>query len=142
MFVNESFHLFVAPAINNFFRHVVCFHVVFDEFVSAESFFTFLTVHQRIAEAANVTGSYPCLRVHEDRAVNTYVVRAFLDEFFPPSFLYVVFQFHTDGAVIPCVCQTTVNFRAGVYKTSVFRQRYDFFHCLFCHLKNLLQKFH
>ena len=50
-------------------------HIILDQLVCAETLFTALTVHQRIREAAQMSGSYPCLRIHQDRAVNTYVVR-------------------------------------------------------------------
>ena len=76
----------------------------------------FLTVHQRIGKSAEMTGSYPCLRVHQDRTVNAYVVRALHDEFLPPCFFHVVFQFNTERAVIPGICQAAVNSEPGYTK--------------------------
>lgn len=36
----------------------------FRQLVSAETFFTLLTVHQRIGETAQMSAGYPCLGVH------------------------------------------------------------------------------
>ena len=62
---------------------VLC-HIVLDELICTETLFTALAVHQRIREAAQMSGCHPCLGVHEDRTVYTYVVRALLNKFLPP----------------------------------------------------------
>lgn len=41
--------------------------------------------------------------VHDDRAVKTYVVGIFDNEFFPPSLLDVVFELDAERAVVPRV---------------------------------------
>ena len=138
--VYEFLHLLVAPAVYRNLGHVVFLHVFLDQLICAETFFTFLTVHQRVAEAAYMTGCDPCLRVHQDSAVHANIIGAFLDEFLPPCFFYVIFQLNANRTVIPCVCQTAVNFRAGIDETPVFCQRNNFFHRFYCHFVLLLQK--
>ena len=78
-----------------------------------------------------MSGSYPGLGVHEDRAVNAYVVRALLNEFLPPCFLYVVLQLYAKVAVIPGVCQAAIDLGTRINKSSALGQRYNFLHCLF-----------
>lgn len=68
------------------------------------------TVHQRVRKTAQMTGSHPCLRIHQNSTVHPYIVWAFHDEFFPPGFFYIVFQLHAKVAVIPGVGKSAVNF--------------------------------
>ena len=120
MLLDEVLHLFLGPCVyaaafdfNAFFLTEV-----FDQLVCTETLVALFTVHQRIGKSAEMTGSYPCLRVHQDRTVNAYVVRALHDEFLPPCFFHVVFQFNAERAVIPGICQTTIDFGTRIYKTS------------------------
>ena len=87
-----------------------------------------LAVHQRVRETAQMTGSHPCFRIHNDRSVQTDVVRGLLYKLLPPCTLDVVFQFHTQRAVVPGVCQTAVDLRARVYKAAGLAEVYDFIH--------------
>ena len=137
--VYKFLHLFICPTVYNHFGHIVGCHVVFNQLIGAETLLTFLTVHQRVGEAANVTGCHPCLGVHQDCTVNADILRVFLNKFLPPCFFHVIFQFYTQRAIIPCVCQTAVNFGTGVNKASVFCQCYDFFHRFYCHFNSSLQ---
>ena len=59
--------------------------VVLNELVRSVTSLTALAVHKRVGEAANVTGSYPSLRVHDDSRVKTYVISGLLNELLPPS---------------------------------------------------------
>ena len=136
--VYEFLHFFICPAVYNHFGHIMGCHVVFNQLIGAETLLTFLTVHQRVGEAANVTGCHPCLGVHQDCTVNADILGVFLNKFLPPCFFHVVFQLYTQRAIIPCVCQTAVNFGTGVNKASVFCQCYDFFHRFYCHLNSSL----
>ena len=79
---------------------------------------TFFTVHQRIAESAEMSGSHPCLRVHQDRAVNAYIVGILLNEFLPPCSFHIILQLHAEVAVIPCIRKTTVDLGTGIHKSS------------------------
>ena len=133
MLFNKVFHLFLRPCIYAAAFDFDAFFLteILDQFICTETLMAFLTVHQRIGKSAEMTGSYPCLRVHQDRTVNAYVVRALHDEFLPPCFFHVVFQFNTERAVIPGICQAAVNFGTRIYKTSGFCYCHNFVHCLF-----------
>ena len=61
-----------------------------------------------------MTGSYPCLGIHEDSGVKTYIVLVLLNELLQPCVLDVVLELNAERAVVPCICQTAVNFRAGI----------------------------
>ena len=98
-------------------------------------------VHQRIRKSAKMSGSYPCLWIHQNRTVNTYIVRAFLNEFLPPCSFYIIFQFHTKISIIPCICKSTVNLRSRIYESSGFCQCYNFFHCLFHDMSSFFHLF-
>ena len=104
------------------------FQEILDELVGAEAGFALAAVEQRIGEAADVTGSDPGLRVHQDRGVETDVIGAFLNEFLPPGVADVVFELAAERAVVPGVGKAAVNFGAGEDKAAVFAQRDDFFH--------------
>ena len=132
---NKVLHLFLRPGVYRTFNlDMILCQVVFDQFVSAETLLTCLTVHQGIRKAAQMTRSNPGLGIHQNRTVNTYVVGAFLNKFLPPCFLYIVFQLYTKITIIPGVGKTAVNLGAGIYEASAFCQCYNFFHCLF-HLR-------
>ena len=130
--IDERLHLFLAPAVDGRWQlDAVLRSKIFDELVGTESLFTLLTVHQRIGKTAQMTGSHPCLRVHEDGTVHTYVIRALLNELFPPGALHIVFKLHTQIPVVPCVGQTAVNLGTLIHKPSRLGESDDLIHCLF-----------
>ena len=132
MFFNEIHHFFLIPAVNGAVQlYAVVRSVIFNYFVRTETLVAFLTVHQRIGKAAQMAAGHPCLRVHENGAVNTHIIRISGDEFLPPCLLHIIFQLHAQVAVIPCIGKASVNFGPGVYKASRFGQSHNFFHCLF-----------
>ena len=130
--IDVLLHLFLAPSIDRTLRSdaVLC-HVILNQLISAETLLTSLTIHQRIRESTEMTGSYPGLGIHQNCTVNAYVVRALLNEFLPPSTLYVVLQLNAKIAVIPGICQSAVDLRSRIYKSTVLRQCYNLFHCFF-----------
>ena len=103
---------------------------VLDYLVGAETLVAFAAVHQGIRESAQVTGRHPCLRVHENRGVQSDVVGILLHELFPPCALDVVFQLHAEGTVVPRVGKSAVYFRAGENEAPRLAQRDDLVHCL------------
>ena len=105
--------------------------VLLYQLIRAEALLAALAVHERIGEAADVAGGDPCLRIHENGAVKTYVMSVFRYKLTPPCFLNVVFEFYTERTVIPCVCETAVYLRAGENVAAVFTKSYYFIHCLF-----------
>ena len=108
--------------------------VVLDELIRAEALVALFAVHQRVVEAAHMPGCNPGFRVHQDGAVQADVIAALGDEFAPPGFFDVVLELDAQRAVIPCIGEAAVDFRAGENKASVFRQRDDFIHCFFASL--------
>ena len=102
-----------------------------DQLIGTKSLMTFFTIHQRIGKAAQVSGCYPCLWVHQNRTVHTNIVFILLNKLLPPGFLNIVFQLDTKISVVPCICQSTINLRTRINKSASFCQSYDFFHCLF-----------
>ena len=107
--------------------------MILDHFVRTESFMALLTIHQRVAETAQMPGCHPCLRIHQDGTVHTYIVWIFLDKFLPPGFFYIVFQFHAKLSIVPCIRKTTVNLTPRIDKTSGFCKGHKFVHCLLNH---------
>ena len=71
-----------------------------------------LAVEQRIGEAADVAGSDPGLRVHQDRGVETDVIGAFLNEFLPPGVADVVFELAAETDRSPRCWQGRRKFRS------------------------------
>ena len=51
---------------------------------------------------------------------SAYVVRALHDEFLPPCFFHVVFHFNAERAVIPGICQTTIDFGTRIYNCLLY----------------------
>ena len=111
MFLYKLHHLLLAPGIhtalngNSFF----CAEI-FNDLIRAETLMALFTVHQRVRKTAQMTGSHPCLRIHQNSTVHPYIVWAFHNEFFPPGFFHIVFQLHAKVAVIPGVGKSAVNF--------------------------------
>ena len=126
MLVNVVEHLLICPACN------VCAVKILDELVCTVTGLALLAVHERVGEAADVTGSHPCLGVHKDSGVKTYVVGALLNELLLPSSFDIVLQLNAEGTVVPCVGEAAVDFTSGIYKASAFTERYDLVHSFFC----------
>ena len=97
----------------------------------------FLTIHKRVVKTAHMARCHPGFRIHENGAIQPYIIAAFGDKFAPPGLLDIIFKFHTQRAIIPGVGKTAVDFRTGENKPSVFCQRDDLFHGLLAslHLK-------
>ena len=128
-FLDKLSHLLLRPCIYSPFQlNAILCTVIFDDLVCTETLMTFFTVHQRIRKATQMSGCHPCLRIHQNRTVYTNIIWRFLNKFLPPCSFYVIFQFHTKIAVIPCVCKSAVNLRTRIYESSGFRQRYNFIH--------------
>ena len=122
MFLDKILHLLLAPAVHGAVqRHALFRNIIFNDLIRAESLMTFLTVHQRIGEAAQMAAGYPGLRIHQDRAVHTHIVGALHHELLPPCLLDIILKFHTQIAEIPRIRQPAVNLGTGVHKPSRFR---------------------
>ena len=122
MIIDKIHHLFFGPSVHRaaLNLHAVFIHIIFDDLICAETFVALFTVHQRVGKPAQMSGSNPGLRIHKYRTVHTYIIRAFLNKFLPPCFFYIVFKLHAKISIIPCICQSAVNLRSAVHKTSGF----------------------
>ena len=85
-----------------------------------------------------MTGGHPGLGVHQNGGVHAHVIGAFLYELLPPGLFHVVFEFHTQGAVVPGVGETAVDLASGENESSVLAQGNDLVHCGFGHGFHLL----
>ena len=77
---------------------------------------TLFAVHQRIGETSQMSGCYPRLRIHQDRAVYTHIIFIVLYKLLPPGLLDVILQLYTERAVIPGIGQSPVNLGSGEHK--------------------------
>ncbi len=59
-----------------------------------------------------MAGSHPGLRIEDDRRIKPDVVGVLRDERLPPRLLDVVLQFDAEGAVVPRVGESAVDFRS------------------------------
>ena len=135
IFVDISFHFLWGESIHGLGQGNVFFlRPSFNDFVSTEAFFAFLAVHKRIGKPANVAGSNPYLRVHQNSRIKADIIGAFLNKLFPPGLFYVVFQLYAQRAVVPCVCEAAVNFGARENEAAIFAERDDFIHPKACHM--------
>ena len=124
MLGNILFQLLICPAIAGFLA--VC--KVLNQFIRAETRLAGLAVHQRIIEAAHMTGCHPHFAVHQNSAVQPGVILALLHKFLPPGLLHIVLQLHAQGAEVPRVGQTAVNFAAGKNEAAVLAKSHQLIH--------------
>ena len=132
LLVDEALHLGLREGVDGLRQLLAGLGtVVLDELIGAEALMALAAVHQRVGEAAEVAGSDPRLRVHEDRAVEADVIRVLLHELLPPGALDVVFHLDAEGAVVPGVGKAAVNFGASEHEAAVFAQSDELFHGFF-----------
>ena len=85
-------HLLRAHALYGYVLFAVLLVPVLYDIVSSLSCLALLAVDKGIRETAYVTGCHPCLGVHDDSGIETYVIRALLHELLPPCGLDVVLE--------------------------------------------------
>ena len=127
----DEVHQSLAVHSLHVYVHIVFVYEIFHQLVCAVTHLAGLAVDQRIVEGGHVAGGNPHLGIHQDGGVQAYVVGVLLNEFLPPGTLDVVLQFNAEGAVVPGVGKTAVNFGACINKTSVFAERNDLLHSFF-----------
>ena len=132
MLLHKGLHPLLRPAVDAFLQgNSLLLAVILDQLVGPKTLMTLPAIHERIGEAAQMAACYPGLRIHQNSAVHAHIIRILLYEFLPPGLFHIVFQLHTQIAVIPGVCQAPIDLRAGIHEPSGLCQRYDLFHCLF-----------
>ena len=140
LFYNKVLHLFLRPGIYGALQsNPVFLTEILYQLIRTKTLFTLFTVHKRIGKACQMTGSHPCLRVHQNSTINAYIVLGFLHKLLPPGFFNIVFQLYTEISVIPSICEPAINFGSRIYKTSGLCQGNNGVHRLvFCHNTSLL----
>ena len=127
--VDKGFHFLLRERVDGLVQRKAVFGApIFDQLVRAEPLVALAAIHQRIRKARQVTAGDPGLRVHQNGGIQPHIVGVFLHEFFPPRALDVVFQFHAQRAVVPCVGESAVNFRSRKHKATAFAKRDDLVH--------------
>ena len=107
----------VAPACN------ICTVEVLDKLVGSVTCFTFTAVHKRVGEAAEMSRSNPCLRIHKNSRVKPYIIFVFLDKLLSPSVFDVCFKLYAEWTVVPCICKSAVDFASRIDKASALTKR-------------------
>ena len=87
-------------------------------------------VDHGIAESFLVPARLPHSAIHDDGAVHSDHVFAFVDDAAPPEILEVAFQFDPHRAVVPEAVETAVDFGGLENKAAAFAEADDFFHPL------------
>ncbi len=86
-------HLLLGPCIHSSLkRYIMHLTVILDQLVRTETLMTFLTIHKRIGKTAQMSGSDPGLRIHQNRTIHTHIVRGLLNKFLPPCFFLHCFS--------------------------------------------------
>ena len=120
-------HLLICPAVNGTLDlDSVVSHIIFNQFICTKTLVTLFTVHQRICKSTQMTGCHPCLWIHKNGTIHTYVVRILLNELLPPCLLHIVFELNSKVSVIPCIGKSAIDFRTRIHKSSVLCKCYDF----------------
>ena len=123
--------LLICPAVGMNILKTVLIGIILDELISAEARLACTAVHERVVEIDDMAACHPNLGVHEDGAVHTDIIRAFLNEFTPPGILDIVQEEHPERAVIPAIREAAVNFRPCKNVAPVLTQSYNFIHRYF-----------
>ena len=122
MLCDVFFHLFIRPAVHNDRIQTVVMDIRLDQLVRPVTGMAVLAVDQRIREAPHVTGSNPCLRVHENGCVQSHIILGLLDHLLPPGLLHVVLEQNSQRAVVPGVGQSAVDLGSREDESSVLRK--------------------
>ena len=92
-----------------FYFFLIFGYLVFNENISAITFFGIAVVDQRIIEGINVSGSLPNGGMHKHCRINAHNIFVEQHHRLPPILLDVVFQFYAVLAVIVNGSQAVVN---------------------------------
>ena len=127
--LDEFLHFRMGESINGLgkLEAVLCAPIL-DDLICAESLVALAAVHKGIREARKVSRSDPGLGIHENSRVETDIVLILLNEFLPPSLLYIVLELNAEGAVVPGVGKAAVDLGAGENEAAVLAQSHDLVH--------------
>ena len=110
--------------------------IILDEVVSPVSFLGILIVNERVIESSYVTGSNPCLRMHEHAGINADNIFVKTGHRLPPIPLDIVLEFHSHLAIVINCSQTIINLAGREYESILLTMRHQdlekFFLCHKC----------
>src|SRR3990167_3665565 len=87
-----------------------------------------------------MTGSFPDLRIHDNRRIQTENIIPRLHKFTPPEIFYVVLEFHTMRPVIPESAEPAVYFTGRKDKSPSFGQTDNLIHVYHLKLRPIFVK--
>jgi len=93
-----------------------------EDLVGAVAALGFAAVEHWVLEVADMAGSFPYARMHDDRAVEPDNVLAQLGHGFPPAGLDVALHLNAERAVVPEAVDAAVDFRSLENKTTPLAQ--------------------
>ena len=110
--------------------------VVLDEIVCTISLLGVLIVNERVIESSYVTGSNPCLRMHEHAGINADHIFVKTGHRLPPIPLDIVLEFHSHLTIVINCSQTVINLAGREYESIFLAMRHQdlekFFLCHKC----------
>ncbi len=129
---NKIIHFLIGPSVHRTVQaNVICFCEILNQLVGAETLMALLAVHQRVGKSAQVSGSHPGLRIHQNRTVHPDIIRMLLDKFLPPGALDIIFKLYSQITVIPRICKTSVYFGTRINKSPLLCNLNDSVQCFF-----------
>ncbi len=99
-------------------------NLVLDQVIGAIALLARTVIDHRIGKRADVSGSLPHARMHQNRGVQPLDVVA-ERHFAPPRFLHIAQQFHAQRAVIPATVESAVNIGRLKDEPAAFREGDD-----------------
>ena len=103
------------------------------DLIGAEASLTGFAIDHGIGEGGFVATSFPDGATHQDGAVHTDDIVALLGHGFPPVVFQVPFESDSQGPVVPCAVQSSVDLGGWEDKASAFAESHDFFHSVIRH---------
>ena len=95
----------------------------FNELIFARALVAVQALNEGVGEGLNVSGSNPHLAGQNHRGVQANNVCAAANHVVPPLTFDVLFEFHSQRAVVPGRASTAVNFTAGENKAATLSKR-------------------
>ena len=116
---------------------VVLGNLIFDQHIRAITLLRVPVVDQRIIERIDMTGGFPCRRVHEDSGIDTDDVLMQQGHRIPPITLDIVLQLYAVLTIVIHCAETVIDLAGRKNETVLLAMRDDFlkcfFLCLLCH---------
>ena len=103
-------------------RLAVLVLVGLDEVVSTPALVALLALGQWIGERCDVAGRLPHLRREDDRGVKADDVLAAAHHVLPPLAAHILFELHTERAVVPCRAAAPVDLRGRKHEAPALAQ--------------------